>query len=450
VFELGDDGRIAYAGRFDEDDFEGAYRELERRYYVSEGAAFAEWGNASHDWMLAMNRGDLDRAFGELSTPDLRIENRSRALFPDRSAAEFRSSLEELKAMVASVRTWISAACWVSPTWSVARFEREAIGLDGEQYAWTRLLVAGVRDGRLAFMCEYDLEDEEAAFAYAEERVGAASSRLAVANGASKIVEAGWLALRAHDLDGLIAVYSDRFEYDDRRRLSGDPIGNGAAMRAAIERILEQYSHFEWRTLAVRGELLELRRSRWWDDAGNETTYLHVFEIGDDGRVTYDGRFDEDDFEGAYRELERRYYAGEGAEFAEYGLLASESSIAMNQGDFDRLFGELCTPDLHLENRSRSAFPDRSASDLHASILDLNTMVASTQTWMSAVRWLSSACSIVRLEREAVGQDGEQYAWTRLLVTGHRDGRFASMCEFDLEDEKAAFAYAEERMRLSE
>ncbi len=28
------------------------------------------------------------------------------------------------------------------------------------------------------------------------------------------------------------------------------------------------------------------------------------------------GRFDEDDFDGAYRELDRRYYAGEGAAFA--------------------------------------------------------------------------------------------------------------------------------------
>ena len=30
-------------------------------------------------------------------------------------------------------------------------------------------------------------------------------------------------------------------------------------------------------------------------------------EIGDDGLQIYEGRFDEDDFEGAYRELERRY-----------------------------------------------------------------------------------------------------------------------------------------------
>jgi hypothetical protein len=66
------------------------------------------------------------------------------------------------------------------------------------------------------------------------------------------------------------------------------------------------------------------------------------------------------------------------------------------------------------------------------------------------VCWLSPACSIVRLEREAAGHDGEQYAWTRVIVCVHRDGRLASMCEFELEDEAAVFAYAEERVRLSE
>ena len=31
-------------------------------------------------------------------------------------------------------------------------------------------------------LCEFEVEDEEAAFAYAEEHIGAASSRLAVTN----------------------------------------------------------------------------------------------------------------------------------------------------------------------------------------------------------------------------------------------------------------------------
>ena len=46
------------------------------------------------------------------------------------------------------------------------------------------------------------------------------------------------------------------------------------------------------------------RLSRWSDDAGNETGYLHVREVDDDGRFTYEARFDADDFDSAYRELE--------------------------------------------------------------------------------------------------------------------------------------------------
>ena len=39
-------------------------------------------------------------------SPEVRFENRSRSVFPDRSAAQFRESVEELDAMVASSRTW--------------------------------------------------------------------------------------------------------------------------------------------------------------------------------------------------------------------------------------------------------------------------------------------------------------------------------------------------------
>ena len=59
--------------------------------------------------MIAVNHGDFDRLFGELTSPDFALENRSRSAFPERSAAEFRASIEELDAMVASARTWNSA-----------------------------------------------------------------------------------------------------------------------------------------------------------------------------------------------------------------------------------------------------------------------------------------------------------------------------------------------------
>ena len=138
--------------------------------------------------------------------------------------------------------------------------------------------------------------------------------------------------------------------YDDRRRLSGDPIEGRAGIRAAVERIFEQYSNYEARTLAVRGERLHLAWTRLSDDAGNETVRLDLGELGDDGRIAYAGRFDEDDFEGAYRELERRYYAGEGAAFANGGATVTDYAIALNRSEFDRVFGELTGADFRLEN----------------------------------------------------------------------------------------------------
>ena len=48
-----------------------------------------------------------------------------------------------------------------------------------------------------------------------------------------------------------------------------------------------------------------------------------MHEVDESGRVIYEGRFDEDDFEGAYRELAHRYCAGEGAAFAE-GVAAGD------------------------------------------------------------------------------------------------------------------------------
>jgi hypothetical protein len=122
--------------------------------------------------------------------------------------------------------------------------------------------------------------------------------------------------------------------------------------------------------------------------------------------------------------------------------------LAVNKGDFDRAFGEFFTPDAQVENRSRSAFPDPSVSDPGGSFRDLHASVAALRTWNSAVCWVSRDWCVARLEREAVGQDGETYAW--LSVTGLRDGRGMSACLFDPDDEESAFAFAEERMRVTD
>ena len=447
--ETGDDGRLTYHGRFDEDDFEGAYREFESRYLAGEGVAIAEAGSVGMEWFIALNRGDMDRAFGELMAPGALGENRSRTAFPDPSVSDPATSFGDLNAMVGSTRTWPSALCSLSPNWFVSRLEREAVGRDGETYAWTWLTVSAVREGRFVSSCLFDPEDEEAAFAYAEERMRATASRLAVTNLASDSCDDVCRAMQNHDADGASRRYSETFVYDDHRRISGDPVVGLDAMRTGIELVCEQYPHLEWRTLAVRGERLELRWVRQWDDAGNETSSLMVLEVNHDGRIAYQGRFDEEDFEDAYRELEKRYYAGEGAAFAEAGATVTKFTLALNRADFDTLFNEITASDFRIENRSRSAFPDRSPSEYRTTLEELEAMVVSVRGWCSAICWLSPNYGVARCEREAVGEDGEHYKWLFLVVFEARDGRVASMCEFELDDEDGAFAYAEERVRAT-
>ncbi len=64
----------------------------------------------------------------------------------------------------------------------------------------------------------------------------------------------------------------------------------------------------------MRGDTLQLSRTRWSNDSGYETRYLYVIETDAEDRICYYGRFGgEDDFDAAYRELDHRFYRGAGA-----------------------------------------------------------------------------------------------------------------------------------------
>lgn len=145
-------------------------------------------------------------------------------------------------------------------------------------------MASELRDGRLASSCLFELDDEDAAFAYAEERMRAAG-RLAVTNRGSEVGYHLTAALEARDIDGAVGLYSEQVVYDDCRRLSGDPIEGRAGVRSNLGRICKQYSVFEARTVAVRGRRLHLAWTRLSDDAGNESVRLILVELGHDGLI---------------------------------------------------------------------------------------------------------------------------------------------------------------------
>ena len=445
--ELNHDGRVIYQCIFDEDDFDSAYRELERRYYAGEGAQFAETGRTTVAFIEALDALDVEAA-RRVCVADFRLVTPATTLTPDeRTLGEFFHWLRERADQVSSVKNFGSVLRWLSPTCFVALGNIRATGADGEQYEWVRIYVAEFRDGLLASMRQF--EDEESAFAYTESSLRVPATRLAVSNRASATGSALIADLNAKDIDAAVARYSEQLVYADRRSVGGALVTDFPSVRLGVEVGCTQYSTFEGAPLAVRGDNLVLGWARFSDERGNLTSAFELLELGDDGRIIFNATFDDDDFEGAYRELEKRYYAGEGAEFAEPGLVLAEYITVKNRGDLDTLFDELSTPDVHIDSRSQSVLLDRSAAEYRASLDELSQLVGSPRDWLSGVQWISQRWFVARYEREAVGQDGETYEWSRIVVGEVRHGRLASACQFELADEDAAFGYAEEQVRIA-
>ena len=240
--------------------------------------------------MAAMDRLDVEAA-RSLAQPDFRwLATPSALTSSELSVDDLFRWLQERGRQVSSVRHWIPVLRWLSPNCCVGLGDARAVGLDGEDYEWTRLYVGECRDGLLASVRQFELDDEEAAFAYADTLVAPPPSRLAISNRASELVRrlvAGDAVPRRRRRPSTATRIE--FVYDDRRRLSGDPIDDRAGMRAAFERVLEQFT--------------VSRRTRWLSGVsarhsagvagrttpGTRPTGLFVLEIDEDGRTIYRG-----------------------------------------------------------------------------------------------------------------------------------------------------------------
>ena len=183
--------------------------------------------------------------------------------------------------------------------------------------------------------------------------------------------------------------------------------------------------------------------ARLWDDAGNEATSFNLLELASDGLVGYHGRFDGDDFESAYRELEEHYYAGEGALFAKNGHRIAAFLVAMDRLDLETASG-LSLPDfLWLASPSALTTTRRTLDELFQWLQERATQVASSHNWAAAMLWLSPNCYVALGNTVAAGQDGECFEWSRLYVGAFLGGSLVSVHQFEVEDEDAAFTYAE-------
>ena len=156
-----------------------AYREMEARYYAGEGAAYADTGHTQSAFVEAMDQLDVAAA-RQLCRPEFRWLSPTRTLVaPVRTIDEVVAWWRDRAGQVESVRNWNSAIEWISPEVTVATGEARGISRDGAEYAWSGIYVGVFRGGLFESIYGFELEDEDAAFAYAESLVAQRHRRLA-------------------------------------------------------------------------------------------------------------------------------------------------------------------------------------------------------------------------------------------------------------------------------
>ena len=125
-------------------------------------------GSVAMEWVIAVNREATRRALRARRLG--RGDPRTVAL-THRSAIRRRASRWIRTSKHGRLASDVAVGGLAVAEWFVSVSRDEAVGRDGEKYAWTWLSRGRVRDGRFESSCVFDPEDEEAAFAYAEERV---------------------------------------------------------------------------------------------------------------------------------------------------------------------------------------------------------------------------------------------------------------------------------------
>jgi ketosteroid isomerase-like protein/tetratricopeptide (TPR) repeat protein len=169
-------------------------------------------------------------------------------------------------------------------------------------------------DGALARADIFEAEQTAEALAYVDELTTPASAPPPLARFENDASRHGATCVRlfaAGDYDTHRRLFAEQFRYHDRRRmalLELDYDRFEAFIRYAGD---GRTSRVDFRTVATRGERLALWRAAievaGGDVGPSEIEFLNVTELDDRGLATAYVRFDPDDLDAAYAELDRRW-----------------------------------------------------------------------------------------------------------------------------------------------
>lgn len=413
VYEVDEGGRATGFVLFDRDDEAGARAELDARYGDTEGQGL--------DLIRRINERDWESALAHCADDMLQVDHRRVALLgTTRGAGAWIENLRALVALAPDVEVTLHhvratpRGSWSHCAWTGSR--------DGGRFEIPMIIVREYDEtGRTRRFDAYDEDDHDAAVARLAEIVGPEDSSPPFANEA-------WRAFRAafgeawvqRDEARFVAAHAPSLRVRDHRRLLRTELTDRDAFveyaRPMLEAALEESSCL----LATRGEHLAL--AQFTVVFGSEpaaesaTDSLGLIEVDENGSIIAYDRYDPDDFETAFAELEARWAAQTRDPHTQ---IVTEMVEGLRRGEWNRL-EELATPGFHAVDHRRLGWGD--------TLRDLPTWIESQR----ALRELSPD-AFYRIDHYRVRQGVALYHATQqgTRAGGEFENRFLGLATFD-------------------
>jgi ketosteroid isomerase-like protein len=429
--------------RFDLDDLDAAYAELDARFDAGEAAACPR----ARATMRATTRAWLDRDWDatlRLCAPDF--------AFCDHRLLGWGTTIRDAAGWMQTQQVLVELAPDVR-----IRFDHVRIGArgflrqahqqgtrDGGAFEMQWLIVRELDDlGRILRNDYYDLDRIDEAFArFAELSRPAPDPQRIPPNAATRARELQQRAREAGDQDDFAARLAPGMLFDDRRRgirLTGDRDTFLASARVVAT------ARTEHTLLATAGERLAVYRARWHQpgaEAPFEVEMLQLWESDARGRIAALIIFDPGDRRAAFRELaERHARSEEGAALPEP---VHELRLALLDGDLERARA-VFPPDFAVHDHRRNRLWRIEGRD--AWIAWMATLFEQSPDAIMAARCYLAVephgCLLLGYSGGTLAEGGE-FEQEFLSLWRFRGGRLVGLEMFEVEDLERARARLEE------
>ena len=448
VVETDEAGKIVAYDRYDPDDLDAAYAQLDARWEAGEAREHPR----ESGWCAEFRRAFAGRDWDAMATMDAsdQVAHNHRLVGWGtlRGGGAWIPTLKELVALAPDVQQRVDhvrvcdGGLLMQYVWYGTR--------DGGAFETPVAMTAEINsDGKQQRFDVWDADRSEAALArFAEIHVGATSSASCVPrfeNAAVQTVERGLAAVAARDWERFSGMFATEFRGIDRRALLRLERVDREQWLDSHRQIIEMTSSRPGqRVIATRGDRLVLTRVLWRGEEGDvgpsEIDWLLIVEADERGDHLTVVAFDPDDLDAAYTDLDERYSSGEGAAHDLVPAASAALSDAMNRRDWDAV-AAICHPTYRVNDHRLLGWGTtlEDAATLIRSQEALVELSSDARYCTDHLRTTDSA-SLGWVTRTGTREGGE-FANSFINVVGwNREGKALSMDVYDCEQLDEAYA----------